>query len=151
LKPLDRLRPRAFSNLRPFDSTYGFLCLCGPIPKCFTASLAFFGPLKRSVLLPVGALKANWSNVSTSPPAARILARAVAVKRRAATLSLGTVNRRLSSVTVPIMTIVLLFDFSEVLATILEMETGGRLMRDIKSLRRTTLLKEESVRRAKKR
>ena len=68
------------------------------------------------------------------------------MKRRAATLSLGTVNRRLSSVTVPIMTIVLLFDFSEVLATILEMETGGRLMRDIKSLRRTTLLKEESVR-----
>jgi hypothetical protein len=44
------------------------------------------------------------------------------------------------------MTIVLLFDFSEVFATILEMETGGLLMRDMKRRRRTTLLKEESVR-----
>jgi hypothetical protein len=122
------------------------LCLCGPKPKCFTASLAFFGPLSSKVLLPVGDLKANWSRVKTSPPAARIRARAVAVKRRAATLSLGTVKRRLSSVTVPIMTMVLLFDFSEVLATILERDTGGLLIRDMKSRRRTTLLKEESVR-----
>ena len=33
--------------------------LCGPKPKCFTASLAFFGPLNNNVLLPVGALSAN--------------------------------------------------------------------------------------------
>jgi len=103
------------------------------------------------VLLPVGALKANWSKVKTSPPAARMRALAVAVKRRAATLSLGTVRRRLSSVTVPITTMVLLLDFSEVFETILEMETGGLLIRDMKRRRRTTLLKEESVRRAKKR
>jgi len=37
-------------------------------------------------------------------------------------------------------------DFSEVFATIREIETGGRLMRDMKSRRRTTLLKEDSVR-----
>jgi len=151
LKPLERLRPRAFSNLRPFDSTYGFLCLWGPKPKCFTASLAFLGPLSRRVLLPVGALRASWSNVRASPPAAVMRALAVAVNRRAATLSLGTVKRRLSSVTVPITTIVLLLDFSEVFATILEIETGGRLIRDINRRRRTTLLKEESVRRARKR
>jgi hypothetical protein len=59
---------------------------------------------------------------------------------------LGTVNKRLSSVTVPITTIVLLLDFSDVLATIREIETGGLLMRDIKSRRRTTLLKDDSVR-----
>jgi uncharacterized protein (DUF2345 family) len=41
---------------------------------------------------------------------------------------------------------VLLLDFSEVFATIREIETGGRLMRDIKSRRRTTLLKDDSVR-----
>jgi hypothetical protein len=122
------------------------LCLCGPKPKCLTASLAFFGPLRRRVLLPVGALRANWSKVKTSPPAAMMRARAVAVKRRAATLSFGTFNKRLSSVTVPMMTMVLLFDFSDVFATIREIETGGRLMRDIKSLRSTTLLKDESVR-----
>lgn len=56
------------------------------------------------------------------------------------------VKRRLSSVTVPMMTMVLLFDFSEVLATIRERETGGLLMRDMKRRRRTTLLKAESVR-----
>lgn len=73
-------------------------------------------------------------------------ARAVAVNLRAATLSLGTVKRRLSSVTVPTTTMVLLLDFSEVLATIREMETGGLLIRDMNSRRRMTLLKEDSVR-----
>jgi hypothetical protein len=125
------------------------LCLWGPKPKCFTASLAFFGPLNNSVLLPVGALRANWSKVNTSPPLARIRARAVAVNRRAAMFSFGTVRRRLSSVTVPTMTMVLLLDFSDVLATILERDTGGRLMRDMKRRRRMTLLKAELVRPAK--
>lgn len=103
------------------------------------------------MLLPVGALRANWSRVKTSPPAARIRARAVAVNRRAATVSLGTVKRRLSSVTVPTTTMILLFDFSDVLATMRETETGGLLMRDMKSRRRMTLLKDDSVRRARKR
>jgi hypothetical protein len=44
------------------------------------------------------------------------------------------------------MTTVLLLDFSDVLATILERDTGGLLMRDIKRRRRTTLLNDESVR-----
>src|SRR6266536_5288475 len=55
--------------------------LCGPNPKCLTASRAFFGPLNNNVLLPVGALNANWSIVRHSPPAFSILARAVAVNR----------------------------------------------------------------------
>lgn len=33
--------------------------LCGPNPKCFTASLEFFGPRTSNVLLPVGALNAS--------------------------------------------------------------------------------------------
>lgn len=75
-----------------------------------------------------------------------IRARAVAVNLKAATLNFGTVRRRLSSVTVPMTTTVLLLDFSDVLATILEIETGGLLIRLIKRRRSTTLLKDESVR-----
>lgn len=48
--------------------------------------------------------------------------------------------------TVPMTTTVLLLDFSDVLATILEIETGGLLIRLIKRRRSTTLLKDESVR-----
>ena len=48
--------------------------------------------------------------------------------------------------TVPMTTTVLLLDFSEWLATIRDIETGGRLIRDMKSRRRTTLLKDDSVR-----
>jgi hypothetical protein len=65
---------------------------------------------------------------------------------RAATDSLGTVRRRLSSVTVPITTTVLPFCDSLTLETRRESETGGRLIRDIKRRRSTTLLKLESVR-----
>lgn len=61
-------------------------------------------------------------------------------------LSFGTVKRRLSSVMVPITTTVLLLDFSETLATTLERDTGGLLIRDMNKRRRTTLLKEDSVR-----
>lgn len=63
-----------------------------------------------------------------SPPAAVMRALAVAVNRRAATESFGTVKRRLSSVMVPTTTTVLLFDFSETLATILEIDTGGPIV-----------------------
>ena len=50
---------------------------------------------------------ANSSRVRHSPPAARILARAVLEKRSAQTLSLGTSNTRTSSVTGPTTTAVL--------------------------------------------
>lgn len=111
LKPLDRLRPRARSNLRPLLAIRGFLCECGPKPKCFTASRAFFGPRSRRVLAPVGErcqicqnfgsmklqqlkpTKASSSRVRASPPAATMRARAVRVNRRAAMLSLGSSRR----------------------------------------------------------
>ena len=61
-------------------------------------------------------------------------------------LSLGTVKRRLSSVTVPTTTIVRLSSSPDLFEAIREMETGGLLIRDIKSRRSTTLLKDDSVR-----
>lgn len=77
--------------------------------------------------------------------------RAVAVKRKAAMCSSGTVRRRLSSVTVPTTQIVLsayafLADSLETFEAMREMDMGGRLMRDMKRRRRTTLLKFASVR-----
>lgn len=86
-----------------------------------------------------------------SPPAASILARAVAVNLSAAMCSSGTFNRRLSSVIVPTTQIVLsLYAFwalsVETLLATREMDIGGRLMRDMNRRRRTTLLKLESVR-----
>lgn len=95
---------------------------------------------------PVGARRASWSKVKTSPPAFSILARAVAVKRSAAIDSFGTVRRRLSSVMVPITTIVLPLWESVTLDTMRESETGGRLILDMKRRRKTTLLKLDSVR-----
>lgn len=49
LKPLDLLLPLALSNFLPVDKILGALPLCGPIPKCLTASLEFLGPLKIKV------------------------------------------------------------------------------------------------------
>ena len=63
--------------------------------------------IQHTVLDPVGALKASWSNVRHSPPDLRILARAVSVKRSAATLSLGRLYSLTSSVTVPTTTAIL--------------------------------------------
>lgn len=97
------------------------------------------------MLAPVGARRASWSRVMASPPAAMMRARAVAVKRRAAMVALGNSSRRLSSVTVPMMTTVR-FSSLVVLATMRDRETGGRLILDMNRRRRTTLLKEESVR-----
>lgn len=98
------------------------------------------------MLAPVGARSASWSRVRTSPPAFSILALAVEVKRRAATDSLGIVRRRLSSVTVPITTMVLPLWASVVFLTMRESDTGGRLILDMNKRRSTTLLKFDSVR-----
>lgn len=54
-------------------------------PKCLTASRAFLGPRRSTVLVPLGARSASWSKVMHSPPAARMRARAVSVNRRAQT------------------------------------------------------------------
>lgn len=107
----------------------------GAGPKCFLASLSF-GPLRSKVFvpiiiinqigkekrayireqiaqisifysLPVGARRTSWSRVSTLPPAARILALAVSVTLRAATVNLGTSRSLRSSVTVPTTTAIL--------------------------------------------
>jgi len=46
------------------------------------------------MFIPVGFFWANWSRVSTLPPAAKIRLRAVSVKRKATTVNLGTSNNR---------------------------------------------------------
>jgi len=111
------------------------------------ASLAFFGPLNNNVFAPVGALNASSSKVRHSPPAAVILALAVAVNFIAAMLIFGTLRKRLSSVTVAITTTVLLaFASDAAVAAMRDMDIGGRLILDMKRRRRTTLLKAASVR-----
>lgn len=67
-----------------------------------------------------------------SPPAATMRSRAERVKRRAATVSLGTVRNRSSSVTVPTRTMVLLPSLLAlwVCFTMREMERGGRFVFD---------------------
>ena len=125
------------------------LCLCGPNPKCLTASLCDFGPLNKIVFSPFGFRCAKSSSVRHSPPALTIRARAVAVKRSAAISSFGTLSRRLSSVTVATTTMVLVgagVEGDVVVATMRESEMGARLVRDWKRRRRTTWLKGESVR-----
>ena len=123
------------------------------MPKCLTASREFLFPLNKMVFEPVGARRASWSRVKTSPPALRIRSLAEAVKRRAATVSLGTSKRRTSSVMVPTTTMTLESRSGalEVSFTIREMEMGGRLILERKRRWRMALLKSESVRRARKR
>jgi hypothetical protein len=72
-----------------------------------THSLTFLFPLNKTVLLPVGALKASWSKVKASPPLAMILSLADRAKLKAATVSLPTSGRRSSSRTFPTTTTVL--------------------------------------------
>lgn len=107
------------------------------------------------MLAPVGLRSASWSRVRHSPPAFSMRARAVRVKRRAATDSLGTSLRRTSSVMVPTTTTVLLSAMAlpdlDTWRAMREIETGGRLTLDMYRRRSTTLLKRESVRRARKR
>lgn len=92
---------------------------------------------------PVGALNANWSSVKHSPPAFSMRALAVAVNRSAATVTFGTVRRRVSSVMVPMTTMVL---SGRARAPRRESETGGRLMREVNRRRKTTALKGDDVR-----
>ena len=94
--------------------------------------------------LPVGACKTSSSRVRHLPPALTILARAVSVKRRAATVSFGTSRTLWSSVTVPTTTATLSCLLPRCL-TSLEMERGGRLVLEAMSLLRTVLVKAESV------
>ena len=147
LKALEFLLPLALSNFLPLDRILGALFLCGPIPKCLTASLEFLGPLRIKVFWPFGALTANWSKVIHSPPALVILALAPAVNLRAATVTFGNSKTLASSVTVPITTIVLAEAPSCFRAlTILATETGGLLILDKNKDFRTTLLNGASVR-----
>lgn len=151
LKPLDLLLPLALSNFLPVDKILGALPLCGPIPKCLTASLEFLGPLKIKVFWPFGALTANWSKVIHSPPALTILALAPAVNLKAATVVFGNSKILASSVTVPTTTTVLLAAPSCFKAlAILETETGGLLILDKNKAFKTTLLNGASVRPKKK-
>jgi hypothetical protein len=66
------------------------------MPKCLYASLDVFTPRSRTVFEPVGARRASWSRVKAAPPAATMRSRAALVKRRAATVILGTVVKRMS-------------------------------------------------------
>merc|ERR1712230_2372 len=91
----------AFSNFLPFDLTYGLVWepgTPGAGPKCFLASLSFEA-LRRRVLLPVGAVMTNSSRVRHFPPALTILALAVSVNLKAATVIFGTSRNLTSSVT----------------------------------------------------
>lgn len=120
--------------------------MCGPKPKCLTASLEFLGPLKTKVFLPVGAFKANSSKVIASPPFLVIVDLAPLVNLKAATVAFGKACNLTSSVTVPTTTIILLAEASGFKAlAILETETGGLLIFDKNKDFKTTLLKEASV------
>lgn len=146
MKPLDLLLPLALSNFLPLDWTFGALFLCGPKPKCLTASLEFLGPLKIKVFLPVGALKANSSKVIASPPFFKIVAFAPLVNFNAATVAFGKAWILISSVTVPPTTTILLAEASGFNAlAILETETGGLLILDKNNCLKITLLNEASV------
>lgn len=79
---------------------------------------------------PVGARRASWSKVKASPPAFKMRSFAEVVKRRAAMVNFGISNSRMSSVTVP--TLTMTFESrsgaDEVSFTIFDREIGGRLV-----------------------
>ena len=112
---------------------------------------AVLRPRRSTVLAPVGERRASWSKVRASPPALRMRARAPAVKCSAATRSLGTSNKRVSSVTVPTTTPMVPSFLLARLTASLEVETGGRLTRLMHRRWSTSLLNLEFVRRARKR
>jgi hypothetical protein len=62
---------------------------------------------EKRKILPVGARSTSWSRVRHFPPALTILALAVSVNLRAATVILGTSRSLISSVTVPTTTAIL--------------------------------------------
>lgn len=82
-----------------------------------------------------------------SPPAFKMVALALAVNLKAATVAFGKLTNLLSSVIVPTTTMVLSaapFWFKAL--AILETETGGLLILDKNNCLKMTLLKEASVR-----
>lgn len=99
-------------TLRPSERTFG--CTVEPgtpgAPKCLFACRAVLRARRRTVLVPRGSRSASWSNVRHSPPALVMRARAVSVKRSAATFREGSSwpVRRMSSVIVPTTTATLL-------------------------------------------
>lgn len=99
--------PASRLPLRALDKMYGLVLECfapGAGPKCLNTFRHLVGPRKNNVWRPVGATRASWSNVKQRPPAFKMRARADRVKRRAATVNFGTLNRRTSSVTVATVT-----------------------------------------------
>lgn len=152
LYPQDVLRPRARSNLRPLERTYGRECECGTpgaLPKWVHASRALRLPCIKMVFLPVGDNRANWSKVSTSPPALMILSRARSVTLNAQMRNFGIVNVLKSFVTDPTTTAIvpsLAWRCFIKRATRCN-EMTGRLMRLMKRRRKTILLNFLWVRR----
>lgn len=156
LYPQLRRRPRARSNLRPFERTYGRVCECGTpgaLPKCLFATRAVRWPCTNKVPLPVGARTANWSKVNTSPPFAKMRPRAFSVTCKAHNLMpFGTRNKRMSSVTVPTTTTIFsLFSPARNKRAIFWSDSGGLLVRLINRRFNTILLNFLYVRRYKKR
>ena len=87
LYPREARRPRARSNFLPFARTKGLTWELGvpAAPKWRLAVLAVLRPWSKTVLAPVGALRASWSKVITSPPAFKMRSRAFSVTCKAAT------------------------------------------------------------------
>merc|ERR1719335_1359014 len=148
LYPRDFLRPRAISNFLPYERTCGAALPPGvpqALPKCVSVSRAFVGPRKRTVPWPRGLRRASLSKVKHSPPALRMRARAVSVKRRAHTVSLGISQMRLSSVIVPTTQAILPSFFSMCFDSFCT-DIGGLLRFVMLSRLNMTLLNLESVR-----
>merc|ERR1711967_5458 len=126
----------AFSNFLPLDLTYGLVWdpgTPGAGPKCFLDSLSLEA-LRRSVLVPDGAVMINSSRVMHFPPALTILALAVSVNLNAATVIFGTSRSLTSSVTEATTTAIFSYPLRSWL--IFEIEIGGLL-----TLEETSLLK----------
>lgn len=96
------------------------------------------------VNLPVGARRTSWSRVRHLPPALIILALAVSVNLRAATVSLGTSRSLMSSVTVPTTTTMRSVWVPRCL-TRRERDRGGLLTLEAMSLLTTVFAKVEPV------
>ena len=94
--------------------------------------------------IPVGARSTSWSRVRHFPPALTILALAVSVNLRAATVSLGMSRSLLSSVMVPTTTAILSCLLPRCL-TRRERDTGGLLTLEEISLLTTVFAKVEPV------
>ena len=85
----------------------------------------------------------SWSRVRHFPPALTILALAVSVNLRAATVIFGTSRSLLSSVTVPTITAILSCPLRSLTSLVSEM--GGLFTLEATSLLSTVLAKADSV------